>query len=277
MAPQITQGNKETLLVRDLRSHGITISDSVEDELKLYKSVLESSRDSESTFQHAQSELGRCSASKWDSSLKAFNKAAFEMFTTKTNEQNLIKIAAQRLYFAVSDATDDWESEIVDHYNAVVDEHRLNEVAQDLPDFTGQTSVLTLTETQGKAVDLWRNASVALSSWWGLYSRLATLQGHEVGPMGVDGQGTNLFTACVFGDPGSFGMASQAARIMASSAGGSTTARAYGPLIPHVIPALCGYELQLSTLDDAAAIRRAIQPETTGTGGDIPATQMNYL
>lgn len=274
MAPQITQGNKETLLVRDLRARGITIPDSVEDELKLYKSVRESSWDSESAFQHAQSELSRCSASKWDSSLKAFNKAAFEMFTMKTNEQNLIKIAAQRLFIAVSDAADDWASEIVDQYNAVVDEYRLNEVDKELPDFTGQTSVLTLTENQGKAVDAWRSASVALSAWWGLYGRLATLQGHEVGPMGIDGQGTNLFTACVLGNPGSFGVANVAAQIMASSAGGSTNARAYGPLVPHVIPALCGYELRLSTLKEAAVIRGAIQPNSTGT---IPAVEMSYF
>ncbi|AKC40104.1 Uncharacterised protein [Mycolicibacterium phlei] len=273
MAAQITLGNKEVNLIRSLRKQGVTVPDSVEDELKTYESVLGASRNATETLQSAQAELRTCPASKWDSTLKAFNKAAFEAFTLNINGDNLVGIAAHRLYDAVSDAVEGWEAEIVDKYNAVVDENRLNDVAQDLPDFAGQASMLTLTEAQGKAVELWRSAAGPLGNLWGLFGRLAVLQDSEVGPRGVDAQGTNLFTSCVLGTPGSMSAASNAAQIMVSADAGNTGARAYGPLMPHVIPVLCGYALNLSTVKEAQAIRASLAGSSQGLA---PVTQMNY-
>ena len=68
-----------------------------------------------------------------------------------------------------------------------------------------------------------------------------------------------LSTSCVLGDPGSFGAADAAATRLAAISFGGDSVKAYAPIAPFVVPALVGYRLHLSTLDDAAAIRLRVQ------------------
>jgi hypothetical protein len=95
---------------------------------------------------------------------------------------------------------------------------------------------------------------------WSAYRKLARFHGYSLGPVDAGDRSTNLFTACVLGDPGSFGAADAAATTLASIAFGGDSVMAYAPIAPFVLPALIGYELRLSTLAGAAAIRQRIQP-----------------
>ena len=151
---------------------------------------------------------------------------------------------------------------MVERFNEVVDHFELNEVARDLPNFGDLKSVniLSLGRQQGHAVDRWRTATADhLRPLWSAYQKLAAFHGHLLGPLDDSDRSTNLTTSCVLGDPGSFGAADAAATRLAAISFGGDSVKAYAPIAPFVVPAMVGYQLHLSTLDDAAAIRRRVQ------------------
>lgn len=151
---------------------------------------------------------------------------------------------------------------MVERFNEVVDHFELNEVARDLPNFGDPKSVniLSLGRQQGHAVDRWGTATADhLRPLWSAYQRLAAFHGHLLGPLDDSDRSTNLTTSCVLGDPGSFGAADAAATRLAAISFGGDSVKAYAPIAPFVVPALVGYRLHLSTLDDAAAIRLRVQ------------------
>lgn len=161
----------------------------------------------------------------------------------------------------MSIASAHFESAVVDQFNAIVEDFQLAEHASNLPDMAQKGfNVMSISGAAGSAIEAWRTALPELRPRWDLYRQLANLEGQLIGPAGADDLSTNLYTAAVLGTPGSWNQALGAAQRMAEIAAGADSAKPWFPLSPFIIPALQGYLLHLSTSDDAARIRRAIQP-----------------
>lgn len=263
MPTVITHGEITSLtnLVREAARLDITAPEDVTDELELHgRLTKQDPLKTQRELQQAHAALQAAPVSKIDAALDALTEASVRTLAAQALTETVGQIALVRLRNAVYDQLPTWEVEAVKIFNAAVEAHKLNEVAADLPDLTQVASPIDLTAPQNRAVGVWRDGVAELHPIWGFYRRIAQINGDEVGPGGADGVGTNLLLACRLGDPGRFSVAGDAAVRFASIAAGSDSARRYGQLAPFVVPALCGYELHLSTSADAARIRLAIQP-----------------
>lgn len=272
------QGNGALHIVSRIREIGIEIPKTVQDEVRLAKSYSESQKATSGAMSLAKRELVTVPASGFDKAKDDLVSLAITAFSLSNGiDKVLVEACSHRVWLAVTDALPEWETEVVERFNEVVDRYELNRVSADLPnlDLLG-FKVMTMTRAQANAIEKWRDASQELQPLWQVYSKMASLIDNPVGPLTSDNLAINMFTACVLGDPGSFRTAHSVATTFAGIAGGSDAVSHYGPALPFILPAMYGYQLHLSTLDDATAIRRAIQPELTGTGGSIPATQMDY-
>jgi hypothetical protein len=251
-----------TNLISDIRKLGVEIPKPITAEVEIYRGLLKSREQTEQEYQNARSRLHNVSADEFASATDDVVSASTRRDAINQGlDEVLLSAAVHRLEVQVFNVILDWERVVVDSYNDCVSDFRLNEVAADLPDFSDPKNVrvFNLTAQQGNAVDQWRTATVHLSGLWGLYQRVTAQRGDTLlGPASANDLSTNILTACVLGDPGSFGRASSAAIQFASIAGGSDSVGSYGPLLPHLVPNLCGYDLHLNTLDEAAQIRRQI-------------------
>ena len=256
-------GASSSSLVADVRRLGIEIPEEINAETQRYRLALKVQDRAQEEYDAA---LFSFQAAQEDDTLdaeRALVDAAARLRLIRDGlDMTIINVAGTRLDHRVYDAILTWEPEVVRGFNEIVEHYELNRVAPNLPDFgdPGTFSVLSLSTQQGDAVERWRAAADALRPLWTVYVKLATIRGYEIGPLSVDHMSSNLFTACVLGDPGSYRGAAAAAERFASVAGGSTAARAYAPIMPFVAPALGGYDLRLSTIRGAEAIRRRIQP-----------------
>jgi hypothetical protein len=249
-----------TALVREAARLDIDVPESVTDELDLHNRLTKDALGTQRELQTAHAALQAAPIDKIDAALDALTDASLRSLAAQALTETLNGVALSRLRSVVYHQLTSWEGQAVDRFNKVVEAHKLNEVAGMLPDLVSVVSPIDLSHSQSQAVQIWRDAVEHLRTLFGFYTRIATINGHEVGPGGADGLSTNLSLACRLGDPGSFSVAQNAAVSFASIGGGSDAARRYGPLAPFVIVALNGYELRLSTSEDAARIRRAIQP-----------------
>ncbi len=248
-------------LVRDAASLDIDVPESVTDELELNRRLTEQDPlKVQHELQQAHAELQSAPPNKVDAALKALTDASLRSLAASALTDTLHGVALSRLRNAVYDQLASWEEQAVELFNAAVDRHGLNEVASSLPDLTQVVSPIDLSAPQAHAVQVWRDGVAELHPVFGFYRKIAQISGDEVGPGGADTVGTNLLLACRLGNPGRFSVADGAAVAFAGIGGGSNAARRYGQLAPFVVPAICGYELHLSTSDDAVKIRRAIQP-----------------
>jgi hypothetical protein len=248
-----------TNLIRDARAFGLDVPKSVSDEQALYRRLAGDPLDSQRALVEAQTALAAAPVNKIDAALRGLADATVLAGAAQTVNDSVKHIALQRLRNAVYDQLRGWEAETVAKFNLVVKDYRLNDVAGDLPNLAELVSPIDLSRTQNHALQQWRDAADQLHPLWSLYTKVAHIEGHEVGPSGADDLSTNLSLAARLGQPGSFSVAQGAAGIFASISAGTSASRRYGRLAPFCVTAICGYPLQLSTSDDAARIRQAIQ------------------
>lgn len=257
------EGNSLISIVNGVAGLGIDVPDRVHAEARLYQSLRPAQKTAETAHADALSRLRNVPIEEFDAARDDLIATSLSLFAIASGvDQQVLDVSARRLQAVVYDSVDGWETAVVERFNDVVDRYKLNEAAGHLPNFADPKSfnVLSLTETQGRAVSAWVAATAELGPLWRVYINLARFNGHTIGPASADDLSANLFTACVLGNPGTFGRADHAATIMASASFRSDATSKYGQLIPFVIPALSGYDLQLSTPDEASVIRRRIQP-----------------
>jgi hypothetical protein len=252
-----------TGLVSVIRQLDIDIPLEVEQEVMLHKDLQRTQKQAQEALDAAKSALRTVAADKFDAAATEVVDASLRLFAVSSGADALIAEAvARRLQGRVYDAVSGWEAEIVDRFNEVVEDYRLNEVAADLPRFgdTGSYNVLSLGAAQGQAVEQWRTAASALHPLWSGFTRLAKLNGRDIGPTnGADSVADGLFTGCCLGDPVTFGGAESAATLLAKIAEGVDSVRATAPLQPFLVPHLAGYDLRLHTVSQATVIRTRIQ------------------
>ncbi|AWT52586.1 hypothetical protein [Mycolicibacterium smegmatis] len=257
------EGNSLTSIVNGVDALGIAVSEPVLGETRLYQRLRSARKTAETAYEDALSRLRLAPLEDFDTAQEDLIAASLSMSAISQGvDRALLRASTHRLQAAVYDSLHTWEAEIVERFNEVVSQYNLNELAGHLPNFSDPASinVLSLTQAQGAAIDAWRAAVNELRPLWRLYRHMARFNGHTIGPADVNDLSANLFTACVLGNPGSFGRADTAATIMASAVFGSDATTRYAQLLPFVIPTMSGYDLHLSTADDASAIRRSIQP-----------------
>lgn len=257
------EGNALVTLVKGVTQLGIDVTEQVHAEARLHESLRSSRKTAETAHEEALYRLRTVPLDEFDSARQELVQASLSLFAVAQGvDRALLDASASRLQAVVFDSVAEWEIEVVDRFNEVVDRYELNDVAVHLPDFAdpGSFDVLSLTANQGRAVDAWRDAADELRPLWRLYTNMARFNGHTLGPASANDLSANLFTACVLGDPGTFGRADGAAAKMAALSAGANAPRKYGQLMPFVIPALSGYDLRLSTPDEASVIRHRIQP-----------------
>lgn len=250
-----------TNVIRGARDLSIKIPAEVDAELKVYRSTQEHDRTAQQEQTEAISRLYHVPASEFDAALVDAADATSRLTAKRELSATLVAAATHRLRRVVSIASAHFEAAVVDQFNAIVEDFQLVEHASNLPDMA-QTgfNVMSISGAAGSAIEAWRSALPELSPRWHLYRKLAELEGQLIGPAGVDDLSTNLYTAAVLGTPGSWSQASAAAERMAAIAAGADSQKAWAPLMPFALPALHGYQLRLSTSDEAARIRRQIQP-----------------
>lgn len=257
-----TSGASKLGLISGIRSLGFVVPQTVDDEIEVYRSLSKSQEKAKGDYDAAIHKLRTVDVGKFADARDEVISTSFELFSiTNGVDKVLVDTAESRLENAIYDAVSDWESAVVQRFNEVVDDSEISHLAGDLPNFSDPKSfgVLSMTKSQGQAVDKWRSAIEDLHPLWSAYGKIAAFNGYEIGPKDARYLSTNLFTACVLGDPGTFSAADSVATKLASVGAGSNAASLYGPLVPFVFPALTGYKLRLSTLADATAIRTRIQ------------------
>lgn len=253
-------------IVRSLGRLGFETPSDIEAELKIAEVQSTAAGDAAAALRVARDNLSSVPADEFDSAVAEFDKASIRAFATQNGDANLIRgVTADRLESAVLSHYGEWMGQIVKGYNDVVESNDLNRHGRNLPDLTNEyTRVLNLSSTQIAAIEAWKVAEPKLSSYWGVYVRLAELRGLDrIGPQTVDAQGANMWLACILGEP-NWSQAESAAVVMASVAAGSNASAEIRKLVPHIIPSIVGYDLNLTTPGNAGQRRSSIQRGATG-------------
>jgi hypothetical protein len=250
-------------LVTDVRSTlGVETADSVKTETEFYKQAAAVQETAERDLHIAVRDLYDVGADKFDAARTRVIEATARLSSCREAESQVTQAAGFRLRRAIFDEVPVWEAAVVERFNEVVDHQDLNTAGRELPNFAdpGRFHAAAMSQAHGRALDLWRSAVVHLEPLWGLYKRLVTERGDQLlGPAGADDFATNAITACALGTPESFGQVESAAVIFASVSRGSSSAKAYGPLMPFAIPSIVGYNWRLSTITEAANIKNQLQ------------------
>ncbi|EIU16242.1 Uncharacterised protein [Mycobacteroides abscessus subsp. massiliense] len=253
-------------IVRGLRRLGFETPADIEAELKIVEIQSTAAGDAAAALRVARDNLSSVPADEFDSAVAEFDKASIRAFATQNGDANLIReVTAGRLESAILSHYGEWMGQIVKGYNEVVESNDLNRHGRNLPDLTSKhLRVLDISSTQTAAIEAWKAAEPTLSSYWGMYVRLAELRGIDrIGPKTVDAAGTNMWLACILGEP-NWSQAESAAVVMASVAAGSSASAEVRKLVPHIIPSIVGYDLNLTTPGDAGQRRSSIQRGATG-------------
>lgn len=253
-------------IVRGLRRLGFETPADIEAELKIVEIQSTAAGDAAAALRVARDNLSSVPADEFDSAVAEFDKASIRAFATQNGDANLIReVTAGRLESAILSHYGEWMGQIVKGYNEVVESNDLNRHGRNLPDLTSKhLRVLDISSTQTAAIEAWKAAEPTLSSYWGMYVRLAELRGIDrIGPKTVDAAGTNMWLACILGEP-NWSQAESAAVVMASVAVGSNASAEVRKLVPHIIPSIVGYDLNLTTPGDAGQRRSSIQRGATG-------------
>lgn len=253
-------------IVRSLRRLGFETPADIEAELKIAEVQSTAAGDAAAALRVARDNLSSVPADEFDSAVAEFDKASIRAFATQNGDANLIReVTAGRLESVVLSHYGEWMGQIVKGYNDIVESNDLNRHGRNLPDLTNKyIRVLDISSTQTAAIEAWKVAEPTLSSYWGVYVRLAELRGLDrIGPKTVDAAGTNMWLACILGEP-NWSQAESAAVVMASVAAGSNASAEIRKLVPHIIPSIVGYDLNLTTPGDARQRRSSIQRGATG-------------
>jgi len=257
----VTQGEITSLtnLVRGIRGVGIDIPSDVEAELEIRKNSAGDGRLSQQAHAEAVSRLYSVPAKDFNDALDAAADATARLRAEQELAAVIEAASVHRLRRAVAFASPDWTSAVVVLLNEVVEDYRLNDHAEHLPNLGERGfNPLSMSGASGAALEAWRNAGLRLRELWSLYTRIAHFEGHEIGPSRE--LSVNLSTAAILGNPGTWNRAVTAADKLAVFEAGGDSVKLWQPLSPFIVAPLSGFALEFSTLDDAARIRRAIQP-----------------
>lgn len=256
----ITHGEITSLrnLISAVRELGIGIPGDVQAELEIRKRVEGDGQVSQRAHTESIARLYSAPAEDFDKALSAAADAAARLRAEQELTSVIEAASVHRLSRAVLSATPDWMSEATRFLNQVVSDYQLNEHAEHLPDLADPGfSALSISGAAGSALEAWRTAGPLLGQGWELYRRIATFEGHTIGP---DSElSVNLFTTAVLGNPGSWGRAQAAAHTLAEFSYNVDPVKPWRTLAPHITCALHGFELNFSTLADAERIRRNFQ------------------
>ena len=257
------EGQAAASLVSIIRELNIEVPQAVTAAVQSYRESMKAREHAHREYDSAFSDLQFVELDKMDDARQRVVDAWVRLSATTEVETAFTNAAGRRLNNEVFDTSAKWEAAVVERFNEIVHNYELNKVAADLPNFGDPKSfnVLSLTRQQGHAVDRWRTTVADyLGPLWSAYQRLAHFHGHEVGPVhDATGIAINLFTACVLGDPGTWGRALAAAGTLTKVAAGVDSVNAYAPIAPFVVPALAGYNLHLHTTRAATAVRSRVQ------------------
>src|SRR3984957_12826896 len=187
--------------VTDARQLGLDVPKSVDDELKLHRRLTNDPLGTHQALARAQSALHAAPIDKVDAALDVLAEATVQAGAAQALGETVRQIAVARLRHVVYDQLDGWEKQAVEAANGVVEAHKLNAVAADLPDLVALVSPVDLSHTQSRAVQRFREAADLLHPLWRLFTKISIENGHDVGPGGADGLSTNLSLACRLGNP----------------------------------------------------------------------------
>lgn len=261
-------------IVRSLRRLDFEIPADVEAELVITQAHNTATQSATAALQIASDNLHSVPASEFDLALEEFDQASIRAFATKNGDAGFIRgVTAARLESAVYRHYGEWMERIVKEYNSVVESKDLNNHGRNLPDLTNEhLRVLDLSDTHTAAIAAWKAAVPELSKYWGVYTRLAELNGHDrIAPQPVDASGANMWFACILGEA-NWAQAQTAAVVMASIAGGTKASVDIRALTPHIIPSIVGYNLNLTTPEKAKSRRMRIQPGGPTAGSTLAGT-----
>lgn len=265
-------------IVRGLRRLGFETPADIEAELKIVEMQSTAAGDAAAALRVARDNLSSVPADEFDSAVAEFDKASTRAFATQNGDANLIReVTAGRLESAILSHYGEWMGQIVKGYNEVVESNDLNRHGRNLPDLTSKhLRVLDISSTQTAAIEAWKATEPTLSSYWGVYVRLAELRGIDpIGPKTVDAAGTNMWVACILGEP-NWSQAESAAVVLASIAAGSGASAEIRKLVPHIVPSVVGYDLNLTTPGNATQRRSQIQPGLPTVGYAPTHIGMSY-
>lgn len=206
-------------------------------------------------YQNAASaalEALRAPGGSFEKQSAALVKATAEFQAAQLANATVQDAAEQALLGAINARLGDYDAQLVSAFSAIVAEHRLNDFAGYLPDFTVdgmKLDVLSLSGSQAEAVLAWKQASAQLHGVWAGYVRLARFVGFELGPIG-DSLWTNRLTAvCLGANTSAQSMA--AAQVFTAADANVEMTRQIRTLLPFVASAIAGFPLQLVPVDEA--------------------------
>lgn len=196
----------------------------------------------------------------------ALVKATAELQAASAANGAVQSAAETNLLGAINANVGDYEAQLVQMFSAIVAQHRLNELAPALPDFSVdgfKLDVLSLTASQADAVLAWKRSAGQLHGVWEAYTRLAKFRGYTLGPVGDSLWSNRLTAACLGAVTAAHTMT--VATVFAAWDAGVESSRQIRPLLPFVAAAISGFELQLVPVDEADARLRSFgQVQTPG-------------
>jgi hypothetical protein len=187
-------------------------------------------------------------------------KANAELQAAQLANQTVQATAESNLLDAINSQINSYDEQLIELFNSAVEEHKLNEVAPSLPDFTAdgmKLDVLSLDVNQADAVLAWKSATLQLHQVWQGYVRLAAFQGFELGPVGMDSLWINRLTAVCLGANTSAEMI-VAAQIFVAADSNVESSRQIRALLPFVASAISGFDLQLRPTSEATSMLRQL-------------------
>jgi hypothetical protein len=256
--------NQSRPLLTGLSAAGIDLGSEVEAARKVQNEAQTVLARYEASYRSAADALLHAGPSDHRKATDTLIKATASLQAAQAANRVIIESAEHALNSALTKELPNYTDQLVTAFSGVVEEHRLNELAPYLPDFTVdgfKLDVMSLSANQTSAVLAWRAGSEHLHPIWDGYVRLAKYQGFDLGPVDLDSLYTNRFTSVVLGaDTAAQSMA--AAQVFAAASAGVEASKQIRQLIPFVASAIAGSDLQLRTPDEANAKLRGFNQVT---------------
>jgi hypothetical protein len=244
-------GNQSRPLLTGLAQAGVDLGTEVTAAQKVQREALTFVM----PYQNAASaalEALRAPGGSFEKQSAALVKATAELSAAQLANGAVQSAAEDGLLHALNASMGDYDAQLVEMFGAIVDEHKLNELAPWLPDFDtdGMTlSMLELSGSQAEAILAWRQASGSLHGVWQAYTRIATFRGYSLGPVS-DSLWSNRLTACTLGAV-TAAQSMAAAQVFAAWDAGVEQTRQIRALLPFIAAPIAGFDLTLVPVDEA--------------------------
>lgn len=248
-------------LVRDL-GKVITVPEGLAEEVRLFERIKGEVNSNDAAVAAARNTLTRATTpDDYMSARKALSDTMVTAYVTGSDGFREAEADAlyRRLLGTLSSHSDELQRSLSDTFNAVVEAHKLNIIADGLPDLSDKyLNPLNLSVNQAQVLTTWKNASVDLDKVWNAYTRLGNHLGHTFGGRQ---ESDNLDLVFQLFDVTTFDDARVIADVLAAWKSGTDAAKRFGQLLPFIAGPLAGVDLLLKPIDDAATQRQAVQFE----------------